>query len=158
MFQLHNIAKHPLSDNTSEISPELFESMWALFVAINEYWETISDVSIHRTQLLNFMINRIRLDPLYLGYYMTTANLLKELAEKFGTNAYQELFTNIAASTEIPPQTPIAIARQRVSNEFVSFHLAIGGFKSFGAVNYPGFVGGPNIPGGIPPYRTGEVQ
>lgn len=158
MFQVQTIVKHPLSDSAPEISPELFESMWALFVSIASYWGTMADASLHRTQLLNFMANRIKLDPLYLVYYTTTANVLKELAEKFGAGAYQELFTNVAAGTEIPPQTPIGIARQRVSNEFISLHLAIGGFKAFGAVNYPGFIGGPNIPGDAPPYRTGEVQ
>lgn len=158
MFQVQTIVKHPLSDSAPEISQELFESMWALFVSIASYWGTMVDASRHRTQLLNFMVNRIKLDPLYLVYYTTTANVLKELAEKFGADAYQELFTNAVAGTETPPQTPMGIARQRVSNEFVSLHMAIGGFKSFGAMNYPGFIGGPNIPGSVPPYRTGKVQ
>jgi hypothetical protein len=157
VFQIQTIAKHPLSDSAPEISPELFESMWALFAMIANYWGIMNDAGLHRTQLLNFMINRIKLDPLYLGYYISTANVLKDLIEKLGAGAYQELFTNAAAGTETPPQTPMGIARQRVSNEFVSLHLALGAFKAFGAVNYPGFVGGPNIPGVAPPYRTGEV-
>lgn len=158
MFQIQTIVRHPLSDNAPEINTELFDSMWALFASIASYWGSMDDISLHRTQLLNFMINRIKLDPLYLGYYTATASVLKDLTEKLGAGAYEELFTNTAAGTETPPQTPMGIARQRVSNEFVSLHLAIGGFKAFGAVNYPGFIGGPNIPRSAPPYRTGEVQ
>lgn len=158
MFQIQSIAKHPLSANTPEISTELYDAMWELYAAIANYWGTMPNVSLHRTQLLNFMINRIKLDPLYFGYYTTTASVLTELTEKFGVEAYKELFTNVTAGTEAPPQTPMGVARQRVSNEFISLHLAIGGFKAFGSANYPGFIGGPNIPGDAPPYRTGGVQ
>jgi len=158
MFQVQTIAKHPLSNSVPELSTELFESMWALFAAIGSYWGTMADGNLHRTQLFDFMANRIKLDPLYLEYYATAAKVMSDLAEKFGARAYQELFTNAAAGSETPLQTPMGIARQRVSNEFVSLHLALGGFMAFGAVNYPGFICGPNIPGAVPPYRTGEVR
>ncbi|MGC1953490.1 MAG: hypothetical protein WA970_13170, partial [Gammaproteobacteria bacterium] len=148
----------PLSNSSPELSPELFESMWALFIAGVSYWGTMTDVSPHRTQLLNFMSNRIKLDPMYLEYYATAAQVVKDLTEEFGDGAYRELFTNAVADTENPPQTPMGIARQRVSNEFVSMQLVFGGFRVFGAVNYPGFICGPNIPGAAPPYRTGEEQ
>jgi len=158
VFQVQTIAKHPLSDSAPELSTELFESMWALFASIGSYWGTMTNASLHRTQLLNFMANRIKLDPLYLEYYATAAKVVKDLTEKLGAGAYQELFTNTVAGTETPPQTPMGIARQRVSNEFVSLQLALGGFMAFGAVNYPGFICGPNIPGAVPPYRTGAVR
>jgi len=157
VFQIQHLAKHPLSDSAPEISSELFEQMWTLFSSISDYWKITNDTA-QRTQLLNFMINRVKLNPLYIDYYITAAKVLRDLTDRVGSNAYHELFTNTIAAQEKPPQTPMGITRQRVSNEFIALQIALGGFKTFGALNYPGFICGPNIDGAEPPYRTGEIQ
>ena len=131
MFNIQPLAKHALSDSAPEISKNLYESMWALFVAVCQHWGTIADPAPHRTQLLNFMINRIRINPLYAGYYATAAEALAAMQAQHGAQASEILFTDKAAAAEDPPVSPVAVTRQRVSNEFVGLHLALGGFKSF---------------------------
>lgn len=157
MFNIQPLAKHPLSDSSPEVNKEVFESMWALFVAICKYWNTIADPSPHRTRLLNFMLNRIKINPLYSSYYVTAFDVLTRMQAQYGTTAYETLFTSIEAAGEDPPTSSLAVTRQRVSNEFITLHLAIGGFKAFDAINYCGYIAGPNILGEQPPYRTGAI-
>ncbi len=157
MFNLQPLAKHPLSDSSPEIDKDVYEATWALFAAIGRYWGTIADATPHRTQVLNFMLNRIKLNPLYLGYYATAREVLARMQAEHGDAAYEMLFTDKAAASEDPPVSPLAVVRQRVSNELVALHLAVGGFKAFGAVNYCGYIAGPNLPGQEPPYRTGAI-
>jgi hypothetical protein len=75
------------------------------------------------------------------------------IAERGEEAAYALLFTDPGA-LETPPRTPLALVRQCVSNEFVAWQLALGGFKSWGAENYCGYIGGAFIPGQPAPYRT----
>lgn len=157
MFNIQPLAKHPLSDSSPEVPKDIYDSMWALFVAICKYWGTIADPEPHRTQLLNFMLNRKKLNPLYGGYYATASDVLRRMHEQHGDTAYEMLFTDKAAAAEDPAVSPLAVTRQRVSNELVALHLAVGGFKAFGASNYCGYVGGPNLRGQEPPYRTGAI-
>jgi len=156
MFNIQPIAKHPLSDSSPEVDNDVYEAMWTLFTAICRYWGTIDDPTPHRTQLLNFMLNRIKLNPLYIGYYATAREVLDRMVAQQGNADYELLLTSKDAAAEDPPTSPLAVTRQRVSNEFVSLHLALGGFKAFEALNYCGYIAGPNLPG-QPPYRTGGV-
>jgi hypothetical protein len=158
MFNLQPLAKHPLSGNVPVIETQVFESMWSLFAAICTHWDTFTDPAPYRTQVLNFMLNRIKLNPLYLGYYATAADVLARMRQQHGDAAYPLLFSDIEAGSENPPASPLAVTRQRVSNEFVTLHLALGGFRAFGAVNYCGYIGGPNLPGQPAPYRTGAIR
>ena len=157
MFNIQPNAKHPLSDSSPEIDKEVYDAMWGLFAFICRYWSTIADPSPHRTQLLNFMLSRITLNPLYFGYYTSASELLTRMQAQYGDAAFEMLLTDTAAATEDPPVSPLAVARQRVSNEFVALHLAVGGFKAFGAINYCGHIAGPNLVGHVPPYRTGAI-
>jgi hypothetical protein len=128
--------------------------MWKVFVHICEFWHTVVDPSEYRSRFDSFMDNRMSLDPRYALYYRDTAAALEELIAQVGEpTAYQRLLTD-AALNVAPPTTPLMVARQRVSNEFVSLHLALGGFASFGATNYLGYIYGPNVPGQPAPYRT----
>jgi hypothetical protein len=158
MFNIQPLAKHPLSNISPEIDKQVYEAMWALFAAICRFWGTIADPAPHRTQLLNFMLNRIKLNPLYSGYYATASEVLARMQAEHGEAAYEMLLTDKAAASEDPPVSPLAVARQRVSNELVALHLAVGGFKAFGAKNYCGFIAGPNLPGHEASYRTGAIK
>ena len=52
-----------------------------------------------------------------------------ELVDTMGKdNAYRTLFTDKSAN-QSPPVTPLALVRQKVSNEFVAFQVSQGGFK-----------------------------
>ena len=98
-----------------------------------------------KSNFLVFGSNRIALNPNYLAKYRSAAAVIAELFAELGeAGAYEQLFTDAAASLS-PPASKLARARQLVANEFVSLQMALGGFKAFGgAENYFGYIDGPN--------------
>lgn len=147
-------AKHPLSADLPPLDESVFASMWTLFRHIGKYWQNMDDPSPYRSQLYSFMLNRINLRPIYRDYYLLAATVTRQLIEQYGEDqAYVYLFTDVDAA-KAPPETPLALTRQKVANEFMALQLSLGGFKAFGAVNYCGYIGGANIPGQPAPYRT----
>lgn len=148
--------QHPLSATLLPVEDLVFESMWELFTKIGTHWKNMNDPSPFKSRLFGFMLNRIKLDPLYGQYYSSTRTVINELKEKLGEEqAYLFLFTDGEVNIP-PPETLIAIARQKVANEFMALQLSLGGFKAFGARNYNGYIGGANIPGRRATYRTFE--
>ncbi|CAB3755673.1 hypothetical protein [Paraburkholderia solisilvae] len=151
------IAKHPLSPAVPAIDDDVFASMWDIFVNIGKFWGNMDDATPHRAELYSFMLDRIRLRPIYGQYYANARDVMRELIREFGSEAaYTRLFTDKDAN-RVPAETPLAVVRQMVSNEFIALQLCLGGFKASGAVNYCGYIGGPNIPGAQTPYRTPDL-
>ncbi|MDK3025461.1 hypothetical protein QO239_22965 [Cupriavidus taiwanensis] len=150
-------AQHALSSHREALSDDINEAMWRLFRAIGDHWQIAGDPSPFRSRLQSFMANRIALMPLYSDYYNIAKRVVDELTEQLGSEeaAYQEIFTNKDA-LGTPPTTPLALTRQSVANEFLTLYMALGGFNSFGALNWPGYFGGANVPGGKAPYRPME--
>lgn len=149
-------AKHPLSANLPPISDEVFTSMWEIFIHIGKFWQNMDDPEPLKSQLYSFMVNRINLRPIYNDYYKIAKIVMDELITEYGNDeAYEFLFTDSSAM-ESPPETPLALTRQKVANEFMAWQLALGGFKSWGAKNYCGYIGGAYIPNQPAPYRTFE--
>jgi len=131
------------------------ERLWGLFVAIGRHWQSDDQPERMRSNWLVFIANRIKVDPRYADEYVNAATVLDELIAQLGEPAaYDKLLTDPGANVA-PPTTKLARARQKVSNEFVSLQLALGGFKVFGAVNYLGYIAGANIEGQVP-YRPYE--
>ncbi|GAA3533677.1 hypothetical protein [Zobellella aerophila] len=148
--------RHPLTQSLDSLDGETFEAMFELFRQIGIFWRNLDDAEAYRSRLYAFMQNRINLRPIYHQYYQLARQTLDQLiAEQGQEQAYRLLFTD-AQANQPPAETPLAVTRQKVSNEFVTFQLAQGGFRVFGADNYPGFIGGANIPGQPAPYRTAE--
>lgn len=158
-------AKHPLSnepsllsDEPSLLSDETYVAMWQIFVHIGKFWQNMDDPTPYKLQLYSFMLNRINLRPIYSIYYISAQKVMAKLiAEKGEDKAYEFLFTDKDAA-KTPPETLIALTRQKVANEFMALQLSLGGFKAFGAENYCGYIGGANIPGQPAPYRSFESQ
>jgi hypothetical protein len=149
-------SQHPLSATLAPLDDAIRDAMWELFVQIGKFWKNIDDPSEHKPRVYSFMENRIALDPMYRDYYITANNVIKQLVDQYGeVEGYHHLFTDPDAMKS-PPATPLALTRQKVSNEFVSLQLAVGGFKAFGAKNYCGFIGGAYVPSAPVPYRTME--
>jgi hypothetical protein len=146
---------HPLSDLDPTIAPDLEATLWQLFVAIGTFWQLPDDPLPYRLRFRAFLANRIDLNPLYGAYYTTAKQVINDLVAAHGaTVAFETIFTS--KSHQLPPPSPVTeldITQQYVANEFISFRLALGSFKAFGAINYPGYMGGANIPGEPVPYR-----
>lgn len=128
------------------------DRLWSLFVAICSRWGQVENAPQMRSNFLVFIANRIKLDVGYLHEYENAAAVLDELVAELGdAQAHEKLLTDPMANIA-PPTTRLARARQHVSNEFIALYLALGGFKTFGAANYLGYIGGANVPGQLP-YR-----
>ncbi len=148
------------STNTSilpSLDLETLEELWQIFVQIGRFWRTIDDSEHLKTRFLSFIANRIEFAPTYQYHYKVAARTISRLrAEKGDEEAYTFLFTDSTIRDEAPAVSELAITRQLVSNEFVNLHMALGGFKTYGAKNYPGYFGGAFVPGEAAPYRTRE--
>jgi hypothetical protein len=152
-------ARSPLGGSMAPPDEAVRKAMWRLFEQIGKFWKNIGDPSEYESRLYSFMSNRIAIDPLYVDYYATAQQVIEQLIADLGSEgaAFQHLFTDAQANAS-PPTTPIGITRQKVSNEFVALQMALGGFLSFGALNYPGYFGGANVPGAPVPYRTMDKE
>ena len=151
----YNLELRSVSDTDDHLLPDpVWEAMWELYVEIGKFWKNVKDPEPMRPSLKVFIENRIELFPWYQLEYENAAAVIALLKrEKGKRKAYKFLFTDPQANMT-PPLTPLQRARQFVSNEFVALQLSLGGFKVWGAVNFPSYFGGPNIPGQHPPYRT----
>ena len=147
---------HPYDEEELVLDAATIATLWELFVAIGEFWNNVTDSAPMKSRWLTFLDNRVRTDPSYVAEYRQAAKLILSLVETHGrAGAFELIFTDQQANLS-PPRTRLARLRQRVSNEFVDLQLALGGFRSFGAENYLGYIGGANIPGERTPYRTSE--
>ena len=147
---------HPYPHQEELPDPETMLGLWNLFVQIGKFWNNTAEPEAMRSDLVVFIENRIKLNPNYLDEYLNAVEVVDELVAELGEEkGYRKLFTDPKANIS-PPTTRLARARQRVSNEFVSLQLALGGFKAFGgAKNYLGYIAGANIEGHTPyrPYQ-----
>lgn len=141
----------PLSFAAAAIGNDIAPALWLLFVAIGDHWKLGDDPEPYRSRLATFMDNRIAINPLYRGYYDAAAATIADLVATNGpTGAFEILFATKTSSGV--PASPIEVAKRFVVNEFITMRLAFGGFKSFGARNYNGYIGGTNDPTDCP-YR-----
>lgn len=147
---------HPISKTLSTLESTTFEVLYELFENIGYFWGNIDDSKSFRIDLYVFIQNRINLYPIYQEYYKTACRTLHRMIEQYGKEeTYKKIFTDPFANTP-PVDSDLSIVRQKVSNEFISLQLSLGGFKDFGAKNYCSYIGGANIPGSPAPYRTAE--
>jgi hypothetical protein len=144
--------------------PDTMDALWAIFIQICLFWDNLDNVHQYRSRLESFVINRIANDPTYHDVYTRSVAAIKDLIaqqqlppSQAEAAAYQFLFTDQNLYSP-PPNTDLKLARQKVANELIMLQLALGGFKAFGATNYCGYFGGPNIPGEPPPYRPMEKE
>lgn len=143
----------------SSVTPEVDEAMWKVFIAVGEFWKLEDDPEPYRLRFRDFMANRISVNPMYRDFYVATKGVIDELIRQYGSTAYEQLFTQkprIPPAT--PPQTQLEFAQQYVANEFIGLRLALGSFKTFGAINYCGYFGGANVAGQPVPYRTPQEE
>jgi hypothetical protein len=148
--------RNPLSPFAAREPDDIDAAMWALFVAIGDFWKTGDGPDRYRLRFRSFMQNRIALNPLYQKFYAAAKTLIDELVSRLGESAaYEDLFTQKdRRSPPAPPETEREFIQSYVVNEFIALRLALGSFQTFGAANYCGYFGGANIDDQPPPYRT----
>jgi hypothetical protein len=147
---------HPFVRKTEPTPDAQTETLWSLFVAIGEHWALGDDSDQYRLRFLTFMENRVNVNPLYRDSYRDGAGLIDDLVRRMGAKAaFEKIFTD---KPRIPPTgtpaTPLEALQRFVVNEFIAFRLAVGSFKTFGAINYPGYPAGANVADQPIPYRS----
>lgn len=155
---------HPSLEMTTALDATVYQAMFDIFKHIGLFWNNLENPQQYRTRLITFMDNRMSLRPEYRQHYQLAAITMQQLCEELGEQAaYEKLFTDSDANCP-HTNTPLAITRQKVSNEFITFQLNQGGFKAFGAdgaskaENAQGYISGAYIPSQPVPYRTADDQ
>lgn len=146
---------HSLSRTSILADDAQNDILWSLFVAIGRHWQLDDDPAPYRLRFLSFLENRMDIEPIYRTSYREGAALIASMIAEHGADAaFEKIFFGKAKG--IPtgvPGTPLETLQRFVANEFIALRLALGGFRSFGALNYPGYFGGANIDGEPVPYR-----
>jgi hypothetical protein len=152
----HTLLHHPSDQIAGPLDAAVYEAMYQIFANICSFWQNLDTPENYRSQLYTFMDNRMKLRPEYRQYYQLAKITMAEQVQQLGeAKAYEQLFTDSRLKEKHNNQ-PLAITRQKVSNEFVTFQLNQGGFKAFGATNSTGYISGAFIPGKPVPYRPLE--
>lgn len=146
-------AAHLLTPQRRDETGGIDAALWALWVAIGEYWQLGDDPQKYRLRLRTFMDNRITINPLYDGYFAVARSVISELITQHGSPKGFEVLFQVRAGSGVP-QSPIEATKRFVVDEFIAIRLALGGFQNFGATNYCGYFGGANIAEEPVPYRT----
>jgi hypothetical protein len=151
---------HPFVEEAPAAPARQTETLWSLFVAIGDHWSLGDDPARYRSRFLTFMENRVNLNPLYRETYRDGAALIDAMVTELGANrAFERIFTDKPLiSPSGVPATPLETLQRFVVNEFIALRLALGSFKAFGAINYPGYPAGANIEGQPIPYRSKDHQ
>lgn len=148
-----------LSPRAPVSTDEVFESAYRMLVAIGTFWRLTDDADGYRERLRAFMGDRININPLYQQYYIMSERVTAALVAEMGeAKAYEHIFTNNKGANPPKPTTELGYVQTFVANELVSLRLSLGGFASFGALNYRGYISGANVPGQPIPYRPSQVQ
>lgn len=148
---------HPFAqDATADEMP--LDALWSLFVAIGDHWSLGDDAERYRLRFESFIENRIALNPLYSQTYRDAGAFIDGMVAGLGhAAAFEKIFTEKPRiSPNGTPTTPLETVQRFVVNEFITLRLALGSFKAFGALNYPGYPAGANIEGQPIPYRSKE--
>ena len=151
--------RHPLSPPTPDPLPQpVYESMWAMFLAIGEMWLLTDDPRPYRLRFRTFLENRISLNPLYAGYYLATATLIAEVTAQADANyAWQLIYFNRNPQNLDVSPTLLQAVQQHVAFEFINKRMSLGSFADFGAEAYQGYMSaGANLPDQPPHYRKAE--
>ncbi|MBY3031164.1 hypothetical protein HF265_19060 [Rhizobium leguminosarum] len=153
MYQRRAI--HPISKTLEPLPQATIETLWTIFVAIGERWSLGDDPSTYRLRFETFLENRINVSPIYRDYYADGGAYFDALVLDLGqAGALDRLFGQKPRVVQSGiPSTRLEAIQRFVANEFISLRLALGGFRSFGAINYRGYFGGANIEGEPTPYR-----
>jgi hypothetical protein len=142
-----------LLSQPGELGPEQIERLWEIFVAIARQWgQPANDPMLQRSQWLEFVELRARQAPSYLEEYRNAVRVLDDWKARLGDQALPTILRESGVKSEDAVTTPLAHLKRYVVDEFIRVWLATGGFRTYGAGNYNGYVSGSRF-AVRPPYR-----
>jgi hypothetical protein len=118
------------------------DGLWRLFQEIGRAWECAKNDSLEvHSSWVEFVEAKSTVSPSYTGEYSSAVLVCEDLVEVHGDDGYRRLFFDNGIPPG-PPMTRLAHAKRFVVDEFITVQIVAGGFKSWGDLNYKGFVGG----------------
>ena len=131
-------------------SPEL-DRLWEIYTYIRKHWQAEDGMSTAQLKLI--VDGKIAIDPAYAGYYDSAVAEYEALTAQHGSR--DKALAALYSENETPnPKLPEVA--QYVLGEFMTFHVAFGGFKAYGFENFPGWMGAGPYTQTPPPYRAAE--
>lgn len=129
--------------------------LWSLFGFIGQKWGTAADCQMPQQQFQQALQWQMQRAPAYLGYYRQTIAEYQALLQQYHTPTFAlaALINQNPYSSSNP--SPVA---NYVLLEFMRWNIAFGGFKTFGYMNYNGWMGGGSFLNKPPPYRALNIQ
>lgn len=129
-----------LPSNPEPLRRSEIEDLWRIVDAIHRTWGDPETDPLHfRSQWHEFVTTRAEQEPSYLEEYRSGLQVLLE----FGTSHPDDIWTIVFFQHGGPGlETRFGHLRKFVIEEFIRVWLAAGGFKSYGAGNYNGYVSG----------------
>lgn len=125
--------------------------LWSIFVYIGENWGTAANCSMPQAQFHQALQWQLQRDSAYLGYYQQTIAEYQRLLAQYGSPP--PALAALLAENRYQSSNPSNIANF-VLLEFMRWNIAFGGFRTFGFVNYNGWMGGGSFLQTPPPYRA----
>lgn len=105
----------------NQLDSSVYDSMYELFVQICKFWRILDSPEQYKYRLFVFMNNKMRNKPIYRRYYLLAKYDIEYLTKIMGkSQAYEFLFTNHDINKQCLNH-PLAVTRQKVSNEFITF-------------------------------------
>lgn len=133
-------------------------ALWEIVVEIGRAWRNVDDDSASLRSTFRELIHvRTSTAPSYVGEYVSAVAVLDELRREHGPDAFRHLFFSVVVPPNRAPETRLEHAKRFVVDELIRMQVLSGGFKSFGAVNYKGYMGGSRF-NEHPPVRTGRPE
>ena len=127
---------------------EATQILWDIFAFIRSNWNSSDDMSQDQ---FNLMIKyKVGLNGNYLQYYTAAIDEYNKLFNQTGNK--QKALT-LLYRENILPKPALPDVANYVLGEFMTMHVAFGGFKAVGYENYRGWMGGGSFEQVPPPYR-----
>jgi hypothetical protein len=125
------------------------QELWEIFSFISKKWQSQDGVSLDQFELI---INyKVTLNSVYTTYYQNTVLEFQKLLNQFGNK--EKALVQLFRENQMPTPKLPDVAKY-VLNEFMTMHVAFGGFKVLGYQNYRGWMGGGTYQQTPPPYRV----
>ena len=129
--------------NTGNLSDDDFAAISGICEFVRNGWQLDFEIDAYLPRLQRDLQFKTSEAPSYLSEYESTAALVSALASDDPEQVWTTLLFAEFADVDLAP-TRLGRARRLVFAEIIAHMIPISGsFKSFGIINYAGFVGGP---------------
>jgi len=143
----------PLPDpgRTGDVTPQQLNSLWEIITFVGTNWDISAQSKLTQQAFEGFVGAKTGAVPSYYTVYAMADAMLSQLVQNLGS-------LNAALAylyTPDPPNPPENwdVVRFWVVQEFATFYVVQGAFRTYGWALYPGFGGGPFDDPSHLPYR-----